>query len=335
MDFVALGVDIAAATFTAAIWQHGKGLFLGTFPNSPEGFAQLAALPDLAKARAIHLVLEPTGGYELPLAHFALSLGWRVSLPNPKQVRDFARGCGRRAKTDPQDALVLARFAAEGEAPAWKPLPEEVAELDSLQRRKEEVEKLLRQEHNRRASLQQRPHQHVAVPSSLERIIKVLEEELASLNRAIEEHVGQHAELVVAVRRLRTVPGVGAQTVVPLLILLWRWERLTEGQGSAKGLTAFVGLDPQPYTSGTSVHKVASISRMGDGGMRRRLFMGTLGGVRGRNPLRAFYERLVGRGKKKKVALVAAARKLLIWAWKVFQTQTDFDPAKVAYCGAN
>ena len=122
--------------------------------------------------------------------------------------------------------------------------------------------------------------------------------------------------------------------MVPLLVLLWRWERLTEGQGSGKGLTAFVGLDPQPYTSGTSVHKVASISRMGDGGMRRRLFMGTLGGVRGKNPLRAFYERLVGRGKKKKVALVAAARKLLVWAWKVFQTRTVFDPAKCGHFGA-
>ncbi len=57
--------------------------------------------------------------------------------------------------------------------------------------------------------------------------------------------------------------------------------------------------------------------------------MAALGGVRGRNALRMFYERLVGRGKKKMVALIAAARKLVIWAWKVFQTQTDFDPTKV------
>ncbi len=62
--------------------------------------------------------------------------------------------------------------------------------------------------------------------------------------------------------------------------------------------------------------------------VRRKLCMGTLGGIRGRNPWRAFDQRLVGRGKQKKVALVAATRKLLVWAWKVFQTQTDFDPAK-------
>jgi transposase len=328
MQPLALGIDIAARSFTAALWTAGVATPLGTFPNTPAGFAQLAARSALAAAPAIHLVLEPTGGYELPLAHFALQQGWQVSLPNPKQVRDFARSRGRRAKTDAQDAIILARLAAEGDPPVWHPLPPDVTELESLQRRKDDVEHLLRQERNRRQALAQRPHQHAAVPTSLDRIIGVLEDELASLERAIQEHLQQHARLATAAQRLRTVPGVGAKTVVPLLLLLWRWQVLTDGQGSAKGLTAYVGLDPQPYESGTSVHRASTISRMGDKTVRRRLFMGVLGGIRGRNPLRAFYERLVGRGKRKKVALVAAARKLLVWAWKVFQTQTVFDSAK-------
>jgi transposase len=272
--------------------------------------------------------LEPTGGYELALAHFALAQGWQVSLPNPKQVRDFAKGRGRRAKTDGQDARLLARFGAETDPPPWQPLPVEVAELDSLQRRKDDVEQMLRQEYNRRHALAQRPGQHAAVPQSLDRLIEALEQELAAVERAIAEHLRRHPVLQAAMRRLRTVPGVGAKTVVPLLILLWRWQVLTDGQGTPKGLTAYVGLDPQPFQSGTSVHQTPTISRMGDKVVRRKLFMGTLGGIRGRNPLRAFYQRLVGRGKKKKVALVAATRKVLVWAWKVFQTQTDFDLTK-------
>ena len=335
MHPITLGIDIAAAQFTAAIWEHERGRLLGAFPNTPAGFAQLAALPLLAQAPAVHLVLEPTGGYELPLAYFALEQGWQVSLPNPKQVRDFAKGRGRRAKTDGQDALLLAQFGAETDPPAWQPLPEEVAALESLQRRKDDLEHMLRQERNRRHALGARPHQHDAVPASLDRIIGALEEELAALERQIAEHLMRHAELARAVARLRTVPGVGAKTVVPLLVLLWRWQVLTHGQGDAKGLTAYVGLAPQPFESGTSVHKPATISRQGDKVVRRRLFMGALGGIRGQNALRAFYQRLVGRGKKKKVALVAATRKLLIWAWKVFHSQTDFDPAKVAQRGAN
>jgi transposase len=334
MRSIALGIDVAAATLTAAIWQDGRGQLLGTVPNTPEGFAQLAVLPALSTGAPVHLVMEPTGGYELALAHVALQQGWQVSLPNPKQVRDFGKGRGRRAKTDPQDALLLARFAAEADPPLWQPLPPEVTELESLQRRKDDIEQLLRQERNRQHVLPRRPGQHPAVARSLGRVIEALEQELAAVEQAIAEQVRRHAELRVAMARLRTVPGVGAKTVVPLLVLLWRWQALTGGAGSGKGLTAYVGLDPQPYQSGTSVHKPSTISRQGDKVVRRKLFMGTLGGIRGKNPLRAFDQRLVGRGKRKLVALVAATRKLLLWAWHVFQTQTDFDPSKLAHLTA-
>ncbi len=207
-------------------------------------------------------------------------------------------------------------------------MPEEVAALESLQRRQDDLEQLLRQERNRRHAVAGRPGQHAAVAGSVDRVIAALEQELAGMQRAIGEHLQQHADLQAAVARLRTVPGVGAKTVVPLLVLLWRWHVLTDGQGSGQGVTAYVGLDPQGHDSGTSVHQPARISKMGDKVVRRRLFMAALGGIRGQNPLRAFYERLVGQGKKKKLAVVAAARKLLVWAWKVFQTQTVFDPAK-------
>ncbi len=326
MAFLSVGIDVAKATFTVATWTQGAAQRVGTFPNTPEGCAQLAqALPT---DRPIRVTLEPTGGYELALAQFALGQGWEVCLPNPRHVRDFAKSRGRRGKSDPRDAALLARYGVEGDPPVWHPLPDDVAELESLQRRKDDLEQLLRQERNRRHALGSRAGQHPGVPASVERIITALEGELAAVEQLIREHLGAHPALQAAVERLRTVPGVGAQTVVPLLILLWRWQVRTEGAGSGKGVTAYVGLDPQPYDSGTSVHKPARISREGDKQLRRRLYMAALGGIRGQNPLRAFYERLVGRGKRKKVALVAAARKIVVWAWKVFQTQTIFDPTK-------
>ena len=73
MHPLVLGIDVAAQSFTAATWHAGAGQLLGTFPNTRAGFAQLAALPAVVAAPALHLVLEPTGGYELPLAHFALA----------------------------------------------------------------------------------------------------------------------------------------------------------------------------------------------------------------------------------------------------------------------
>jgi transposase len=334
MERLCVGVDIAKASFVAAYWWQGQGCPLASFPTSQAGFAELAqSLRQLQAAHCIEqlqLILEPTGGYELPLARFALDQDWILSLPNPRQVRDWAKGIGRRAKTDAQDALLLARYGAERHPDAWRPLSEEVAELEHLLRRKDDLEQMLRQERNRQGALAQRPGVPFSVPSSLERVIGALEEELAAIERAIKQHLRAHAELLSTAKRLRSVPGIGPKNVLWVLVLLSRWHTLTEGRGDSRGVVAYAGLDPQPYQSGTSVQKRATISRQGNRAMRRRLFLSALGGVRGQNVLRAFYQRLVGRGKAKKAALIAAARKILVWAWAVFRDHTTFDPAKVS-----
>lgn len=329
-----LGIDVSKETLALALWQPEQVLLLEPVPNTPAGWEamqrQVAAhLP--AEARSgLPVVLEPTGGYELGVALWAHQQGWQVSLPNPRQVREWARSQGRRAKTDRQDAILLAHYGARQAPAAWHPLPEEVSELEGLLRRRADVEALLQQERNRREHLAPRPGLHRAVPQSVERLIDVLEEELKQIEQAIADHLRQHPPLQQARTRLLSVPGLGQKNVLPVLVLLCRWQSRTAGQGTSKGLVAYAGLDPQPYESGTSVHRQAGISRLGEREVRRLLYMGALGASRGNNPLRAFYQRLVGRGKAKKLALVASARKLLTWAWAVFQSGTPFDPAKVA-----
>jgi len=329
-----VGVDLAKASFVAAYYWLGKGFLLGSFPNTPAGFAAFAQTLSQVEVQPgsvqIALIMEPTGGYELPLARFALQQDWMVSLPNPRHVRDWAKGIGRRAKTDGQDALLLARFGAERAPSTWQPLALAVAELEELLRRKEDLEQMLRQERNRQDALRQRPTLPSTVPSSLERVIGALEEELAAIEQAIKQHLRSHSELQAQAKRLRSVPGIGPKKVLWVLVLLYRRHTLTEGQAESRAIVAYAGLDPQRYESGTSVHKRAGISRQGKRNMRRRLFLSALGGVRGQNVLRAFYQRLVGRGKAKKLALIAAARKILVWAWAVFRDHTTFDPAKVS-----
>ena len=109
-----------------------------------------------------------------------------------------------------------------------------------------------------------------------------------------------------------------------------RWHILTAGQGSNKALVAYIGLDPVSYESGTSVYKHRGISRQGDPKIRSLLYMGAIANIRWNTALSLFYKRLVGRGKNKKVALVAAARKILVWAWVIFKNNSTFDPEKVA-----
>lgn len=323
---VNLGVDVGKSTLVAARWQDRAGTVLGSFPNALEGFTALAAA--LPPGQPVQLIIEPTGGYELALAAWAAEQGWRVCRPNPRQVRDWAKGRGRRAKTDRQDALLLAQYGADCQPPAWTALPSEVSELESLLRRRDDLEGLLRQERNRLQQLSGRPGVAQAVPPSLKKVIEALEEALAEVEAAIAAHQRQHPSLATAVQRVQSVPGVGKRNSLWLVVVLYRWSTLTDGKGDAKGLTAFLGLDPTPHESGTSVRGPTPISRMGMASVRRLLFLGALGGVRGKNPLREFYQRLVGRGKPKVVALVAAARKILCWAWAVFQHKTTFDPAK-------
>ena len=97
-----------------------------------------------------------------------------------------------------------------------------------------------------------------------------------------------------------------------------------------KSLTAYVGLDPVDFQSGTSVYRRSTISKQGNQRLRKYLFLGALGGVRGHNPLREFHQRLIDRGKPYKVALIACARKILVWSWAIFVNNTTFDTTRFA-----
>lgn len=328
------GADMSKASFTAAICVDGQESDVGEFVNHEQGFVQLhqdlLVLQQAHGLESIHLVVEPTGGYELGLVVYDFEQGWLVSLPNPKQVRDWAKGMGRSSKTDRQDARCLARFAAERQPAAQQPLPNEVRELDSLLQRRHDLEQLLQQERNRLCDLAGRPGVAAAIIPNLEQVIAALEEALKQVEQALAQHLKSYTHFEQDRQRLLALPGVGVRNVLPLLVLLHRWHALTAGQGDSKGITAFAGLDPQAYQSGSSVKRRSTISKMGNPEVRRLLNMGALGGVRGHNPLHTFYHRLVGRGRPKKVALVAASRKILCRAWLIFSRQTTWDPAHFA-----
>jgi transposase len=330
MDRFIIGADIAKARFEVAVRGPEGEQAWGSFCNTAEGFEQLAQRLAGAQSEAepapVLLVLEPTGGFELALAGFGYEQGWVVSRPNPKRVRDWAKSQGRRAKTDRVDARDLAGYGASQSAAHYRPLPAELSELDSLLGRQVELQQMLRAERNRQGALEGKPGVSPLVRQSLADNIARLEVSLAQIEQAVKAHLKAHPKLQAKLKQLRSVPGIGAKNGVFILLLLARWEHLTDGRGSAKGLVAYTGLDPQTYESGTSVHKRASISRMGRAQTRRMLYMGALGGVRGKNPLREFYQGLVGRGKAKKLALTASARKIVVWAWTIYQHDTLFDP---------
>jgi len=325
-----VGIDIAKKDFAVAYRVGTVGGELGKLANEAQGFKQLhEALAQLCQAQGVttmQLMLEATGGYEAALLAYAYEQGWGVSMPNPKQVRDWAKGVGYRVKTDRVDARILAHYGVERCPPLRPQLAVEVSQLDSLLKRRLDLEQALQKEQTRLSEMAGRPGLAPQVEASLRQVIEALQKALAEIEQAIATLTKQHEPFQFQLPHLLALPGVGPKVVLPLLVKLFQWHNLTSGKGDAAGLVAYIGLDPQPYESGRSVRKHAGISKMGDNEMRRLLYMGAVGGVRGNNPLKSFYQRLVGRGKAKKVALVAAARKILVWAWTIFSRQTDWNP---------
>jgi transposase len=326
-----VGIDMAKSKFDGGVWVDQAAKSLGEYPNDSSGYEQLKSeLQNLAADEQVKLIIEPTGGYEMGLILYALEQGWQVSLPNPKLVKDWGKGSGWRGKADNQDALMLAQYGVEKNPPCYQPLSADMQAFDDLVTRQEELKKLLRSERNRLQQYQQRPRHNERVMESLEKVIELLEEELAAVEKEIKAFIKQDENLNRVHKRLCTIPGVGPVVVNHLLLLLTRWSLRTHGQGTAKQLVAFAGLDPQPFQSGSSVYRRPTISKMGDKLIRQKLYMGALGGIRGENVLSDFYQRLVGRGKAKRLALVAAARKILVWSWAVFVNEVDFDATKAA-----
>jgi transposase len=335
MNTLYTGIDISQADFTCSIWINKEAVDLGEFINTQTGFEALAATiaPYQAthQCETIHIILEATGGYELHLLSFICAQGWSFSLPNPKQVRDWAKGMGYRVKTDRIDGRLLAHFGHQCQPKPQRPVPKVIEQLDSLLQRQEDVQKMLRQERNRQHALSYRPHAAAKAVGSVERVIAFLEAEEQQIKGEIAVLLKENPELRAQSKQLLTVSGVGKKTVLPLLVLCHRYQARTCGQGTSKGITAYLGLDAQESSSGSSVWKRPRISKMGNSRMRARLYLAALGGIRAKDsPLRHFYQRLVGRGKSKKLALVASSRKIVVWSWAIFQQGVDFDPSRFA-----
>lgn len=335
-----VGVDVAKASLAVAVYGGAPGQeesrLLGEFANTAAGrqkcSRQVQRLAQAGGYSHLHLVCESTGSYEEPLVALAFALGWRVTHVNAGQLRHWANGMGRRVKTDAADAHLLARFGAATRVHAELPVPEEAAELDDLVQRQRDLKQLLQAEQNRRSVARLRRRHAPAALASLERNIEHLEQELAAIEQAIADFHRRSAQFNAQRMLLQTVGGVGPKVANTLLVLFHYFHARTAGTGDAKQLTAFVGLDPCPHQSGTSVARPAAISRMGDAPARAALFMAALSAatrsVHDDSPVRQFYLSLIQRGKPKMVALIACARKILVWAWAVFTSGQPFDPAR-------
>lgn len=291
---VYLGIDIAKDTLEVA----GPGLRLPV-PNTAEGHAQL-----LAAARAlrtpVHFICEATGGYERRLVASLLAQDCAVSLLNPARVRQFARATGRLAKTDRIDAELLAEYGRTLQPPA-EPKPEPLlVELTDVVRRRAQLAELLGLQRTQRQQLHD-----ARLIADLDRLIGFLEQQIAALERRLDELIDKDGGLGARLQQLCQVEGVGKTTAMNLLAELPELGRLNRTR-----IAALAGLAPFNRDSGGATGQ--RHIRGGRAQVRRALYMAALTATRCNPVLGPFYRQLRARGKGHRVAITAVMRKLLV-----------------------
>jgi len=304
-ELIYVGIDVAKETFHVAACPN---ILKTSLPNTLDGHRQLCRM--LKDHTIALIVLEATGGYEKPIAAELLDAGLPVVVVNPRQVRDFANGLGQRAKTDPIDAQVLAKFAQIVQpAPKTHSTPQ-TAELAELVRRRRQLNDLRTQESNRLLMIH-----HPKVKKSIKKMIKTLDFQINEIDQLIREHIDADNNFKNKDRILQSTPGVGPQTSAMLIANLPELGKLNRQE-----IAALAGLAPYDRSSG----KYAGHAHIWGGrkDVRSVLYMAAFTACRFNPAIRALAERLRQNGKAYKVVITACMRKLLIILNTMIRNQT-------------
>lgn len=294
MEALHIGIDVSKDRLDVAANVAAFTPF--QVPRDHGGLADLVErLKPLSPQR---IAVEATGGFETVVAAAMAGAGLPVVVVNPAQVRAFAQALGKRAKTDPIDAAVIARFA-EAIRPQLRPLPDaETQALADLVARRRQIVAMIGAENQRLARATAR------MTRSIRRLLKALEKELADIDQDIDGNIRRSPAWQETAELLKSVPGVGDQIARTLLADLPELGTLDRRQ-----IAALTGLAPWTRQSGQWRGK--SFIGGGRASVRSALFMGAMVAARHNPQLRDFRDRLIAAGKPKMVALVAVARKLI------------------------
>ena len=267
--------------------------------NNDQGYQDL--LDFLSSYTDILVVLESTGGYEHGVATTLARHGIDVSMVNPKKIFHFAKAIGIHAKTDRQDAQVIARFA-QATTPTPNILQRESQEkLRGLGKRREQIKKMLTAEKNRK-----RKETTQLAKESIQRIIDVLEQELDNINDQIHKMITDKNIWTIKKNLLISMKGVGETTAHNLIAMLPEL-----GTTDRRHIAALVGVAPYNCDSGRKTGK--RFIQGGRHSVRSSLYMAALTASKHNEAIKIIYNNMLNRGKKKKVALIACMRHMLIW----------------------
>jgi len=303
-----VGIDIAQQTLDVHVLPQGNAF---RCENDPNGIEKL--IERLQKVAPTVIVMEASGGFEISLAAELGAANLPLAIVNPRQVRDFARGMGKLAKTDAIDAYVLARFAQANKIEP-RPLPSEEEQLiKDLVKRRQQLVSLRSTEKLRLHRVRSKP-----VRQSILVVIQTLDEQIRNIDHDLDDMLKSSPLWREKEDLLKSFKGVGPVTARTLLALLPEL-----GTANRQQIAALAGLAPMNRDSGKMRGK-----RMITGGrtqVRNTLYMAAVSASKHNSTIKTFYERLTQAGKPAKVALTACMRRILVILNAMIKTKQPFE----------
>jgi transposase len=312
---VNVGIDISKNSFDVAIPNKKKDGYLHKkFSNNAEGFEKFCKELEPESC----CVMEASGVYYLQLAIYLHHQGMRVSVVNPLTIKRFSQMRLMRAKTDKKDAAIIAEYGKVENPVEWKPRAEHMLQMQQLQALQDNLTRQLTRLTNQQESFVQSGIQN-------DFGVKIVQDEIIHTKQKIKELDDElmritlefHSDLIT---RLQTIKGIGKRAAMTLILIT---DGFTKFENS-KQLCAYVGLSPRIFESGTSVKGKSKICKMGMARMRKLLYMCAMSACKRNKACREMFERLKGRGKNGKLALIAIANKLLKQAFVIGNSKMSY-----------
>lgn len=307
------GIDISKDVFDVA---NGHGDHF-QFPNSGQGFEEFIRLLDGDS----HCVMESTAFYHVQLANALLRAGVRVSVENPLAVKRYIQMHLSRIKTDRSDAVMIHRYAQQATLRLWKG---HTADQVACQ----QIISLVHQYTKQVIMTKTKLEGEAALGNPVKLVVRSLKKNLARLEGEIssleEELLGivrlEHRELLT---RIESIVGIGRKTAVALIVFTDGFNKFD----NAGQLCCYAGLTPIIRQSGSSINGRARISKMGNRRIRSMLFLCSFSAKRHNRACREMFDRMVAKGKPRKVALIAVCNKLLRQAFAIARSGIPYDRA--------
>lgn len=302
------GFDVSKKFFDVCVLDQDRRQQLAQrFEYDAKG---LEALTKVLVAEA-HCVMEVTGAYYLKLATWLYQHGFKVSVVNPLVIKRFSQMRMLRTKTDKADARMIADYGLSEQPEAWQPPAAYIVKLQQFDALQQQLQKqktaLLCQEEAFTASGMMDKDIRQILKKSLDHLDNQLKVIAGKMEDIIEQEHGQ------MVNNITSVPGLGKKAATMLIVLSGGFSKFE----NHKQMSAYIGLSPRIYESGTSVKGRAKICKMGMSRIRAILYVCAWSAKRYNKACLELYERLVAKGKPARLALIAVANKLIKQAFAV------------------